>query len=209
MFLAIPEVELTQFKKYVRELQRGDVVFEENDPPDDCIYLLRQGQVHVERGGRSLGDISALEFVGEMAALTGKPRTATVTVKSDKAVLYAFPKANIESILANKRWGRMLAERMAENLEARLRDVDRMQAVEAKLYSLLAELSLLSAAATTDALKAALGKGVPEIVEMYIKRLDRAKLQPVEAAQLDALKQSGALSNELHTAATAKLTAKP
>ena len=209
MFLAIPEVELTQFKKYLRELQRGDVVFQENDPPDDCIYLLRQGEVHIERGGRSLGDISALEFVGEMAALTGKPRSATVTVKSDKAVLYAFPKANIESILANKRWGRMLAERMAENLEARLRDVDRMQAIEAKLYSLLAELSLLSAAATTDALKAALGKGLPEIVEMYIKRLDRAKLQPVEAAQLDELKRSGALSAELHTAATAKLTHKP
>lgn len=208
MFLAIPDAELTQFKNYVRELQRGDVVFKENDAPDGCIYLLRQGEVHIERGGRSLGDISALEFVGEMAALTGKPRTATVTVKSDKAVLYAFPKSNIESILANKRWGRMLAERMAENLEARLEDADRLRTGESKFFSLLAELSLLSAAATTDALKAALGKGVPAIVEMYLKSVDRTKLHPVESAQLDALKKSGALSDELYTAATAKLADK-
>lgn len=209
MFLAIPTAELTQFKNYVRELKRGDVVFKENDAPDGCIYLLRQGEVHIERGGRSLGDISALEFVGEMAALTGKPRTATVTVKSDKAVLYAFPKANIESILANKRWGRMLAERMSENLEARLHDADQLREGEAKFFALLAELSLLSDAATTDALKAALAKGVPAIVEMYLKSVDRAKLRPVEIARLDILKQSGVLSDVLYTAAAEKLAHKP
>ncbi len=213
MFLAIPEDERTQFKNFERDLKRGDVVFKEGDAPDDKIYLLRQGEVHIERSGRDLGDIRALQFIGEMAVLTGKPRSATATVTSDSAVLYAFPKANIESILANKRWGRMLVERMAENLESRLHEVDQMQKQMAEagdaLHALIAELSLLHAAASTEALHAALIKGVPVILEEYLKRTDNAEIKPVPTARLDLLKKNGALSEALHAAAIARLSHKP
>lgn len=213
MFLAIPEDERIQFKNFERDLKRGDVVFKEGDAPDDKIYLLRQGEVHIERSGRDLGDIRALQFIGEMAVLTGKPRSATVIVTSDSAVLYAFPKANIESILANKRWGRMLVERMAENLESRLHEVDQMQKQMAEagdaLHALIAELSLLHAAASTEALHAALIKGVPVILEEYLKRTDNAEIKPVPTARLDLLKKNGVLSEALHAAAIARLSHKP
>jgi len=63
------------------ELGGGDVLFREGDP-GDALYFVLSGRLRVQRAGpggvRVIAEIVAGESVGEMAALTGDIRSATV-----------------------------------------------------------------------------------------------------------------------------------
>jgi len=59
----------------------GAVLLREGERGDDA-YLLRDGEVEVTRGGRLLATVGAGGFVGEVSALTGAPRTATVRART-------------------------------------------------------------------------------------------------------------------------------
>lgn len=65
-------LELVRFAK-------GDILIREGERGDDA-YLLRAGEVEIERGDppRRLGVGTSGAIVGEVSALTGEPRTATV-----------------------------------------------------------------------------------------------------------------------------------
>jgi CRP-like cAMP-binding protein len=70
----------------LRHVPAGELVFAEG-APGDSLYLIDSGQVEIEPGERVVeGD----DFFGEMALLTGKPRstTATATQHSNLWVLY-------------------------------------------------------------------------------------------------------------------------
>jgi CRP-like cAMP-binding protein len=64
----------------VRHVPDGQVVFAEGTP-GDAFYLIESGQVEIGSGTRqgwtALARLSADEFFGEMALLTGKPRSTT------------------------------------------------------------------------------------------------------------------------------------
>ncbi|HKW77486.1 MAG TPA: cyclic nucleotide-binding domain-containing protein [Candidatus Limnocylindria bacterium] len=62
----------------------GDVLMTEGERGDDA-YLLRSGEVEVLRAQRVLATLGPGAFVGEVSALTGSPRTATVRAKSEVA----------------------------------------------------------------------------------------------------------------------------
>lgn len=59
----------------------GDVLLREGERGDDA-YLLRSGEVDVLRGDRQLATLGTGSFVGEVSALTGKERTATVRART-------------------------------------------------------------------------------------------------------------------------------
>ena len=61
----------------------GSILLREGERGDDA-YLLRAGEVEIERGDppRRLGSASAGSIVGEVSALTGEPRTATVRART-------------------------------------------------------------------------------------------------------------------------------
>lgn len=59
----------------------GDVVLREGERGDDA-YLLREGEVEVLRGERVLATLGPGAFVGEVSALTGTARTATVRART-------------------------------------------------------------------------------------------------------------------------------
>ena len=63
--------------------EAGTVLLREGEHGDDA-YLLRAGEVEIERGDppRRLGTASAGSIVGEVSALTGEPRTATVRART-------------------------------------------------------------------------------------------------------------------------------
>jgi CRP/FNR family transcriptional regulator, cyclic AMP receptor protein len=48
----------------------------------DRMYMLLEGEVALSRDGKSLDIVRAEEIFGEMAAITGQPRTATATARS-------------------------------------------------------------------------------------------------------------------------------
>ncbi|HEV8230474.1 MAG TPA: cyclic nucleotide-binding domain-containing protein [Candidatus Limnocylindria bacterium] len=59
----------------------GDELLREGDRGDDA-FLIRDGEVEVVRGQRVLAALGPGSFVGEVSALTGSPRTATVRART-------------------------------------------------------------------------------------------------------------------------------
>ena len=60
----------------------GDVIFAEGDK-GDAMFVVRTGEVAIERGGRVMETLSGGGVFGEMALIDGSPRSATVRAKTD------------------------------------------------------------------------------------------------------------------------------
>jgi CRP-like cAMP-binding protein len=63
------------------EVEAGRVLVREGDTGRE-FFVLMDGEVSVERGGKDLGNLGAGDFIGEIAILEEIPRTATVTAAS-------------------------------------------------------------------------------------------------------------------------------
>ena len=79
---AAAAAELAARLELVR-FEAGDVILREGERGDDA-YLLRTGEVEIERGAppRRLAVSTAGAIVGEVSALTGAPRTATARART-------------------------------------------------------------------------------------------------------------------------------
>ena len=60
----------------------GDVIFAEGDK-GDAMFVVRTGEVAIERGGRVMETLGGGGIFGEMALIDGSPRSATVRAKTD------------------------------------------------------------------------------------------------------------------------------
>ena len=60
----------------------GDVIFAEGDK-GDAMYVVRNGEVTVERDGRIMETLGGGDIFGEMALIDGAPRSATTRAKTD------------------------------------------------------------------------------------------------------------------------------
>lgn len=61
---------------------RGEVIFAEGDK-GDCMYVVRSGEVEIERDGKTIETLSGGGIFGEMALIDGSPRSATARAKTD------------------------------------------------------------------------------------------------------------------------------
>jgi CRP-like cAMP-binding protein len=64
----------------------GDVLVLEGEP-GATFYVIADGTVRIERGGRAIRSMTAGGFLGEIALLDRRPRTATVTAATDVRAL--------------------------------------------------------------------------------------------------------------------------
>ena len=62
-------------------------VTREGDSRDDLVYLVVHGMLQVKRGDRVLAYLQDGDVVGELSALDGTPRSATVTTVVDTELL--------------------------------------------------------------------------------------------------------------------------
>jgi CRP-like cAMP-binding protein len=60
----------------------GDVVFSEGDK-GDAMYVVRSGELTIEKGGNVMETVGPGGVFGEMALIDGSPRVATVRAKTD------------------------------------------------------------------------------------------------------------------------------
>jgi CRP-like cAMP-binding protein len=141
----IPTDELQKFSQNLQTYHPGAEILVEGRTDDRAIYLLRKGQVGVFRmiGGdsKSLATIDAVNVFGEMALVSGGPRTATIRALTDDVLVYKFLHPDIHAVLANPGWGELLVKRLAANLKS---TSDRLVSTEAELCQLQSKDANLS-----------------------------------------------------------------
>jgi CRP-like cAMP-binding protein len=113
------------FLRFGREFRAGDVLFREGDHGEE-MYVIQTGIVQILKlvGSvqRPLATLGRGEFVGEMAILNDKPRTATATVLEDAKCL-VIDAATLEQMISNNT---EIALRLVKKLARRLDSADEM-----------------------------------------------------------------------------------
>ncbi len=140
-------------------LPGGTTVFRQGEP-GGSVYVIREGRVRVlkESNGRQrmIATLGPGEFFGEMAVVTGKPRSATVEVVED-AELLKVPASKLEDMLTDA--GEVairLIRHLAERLQQANRFIDVLLEDDVTARVILAILELLQEAR---------GSAAPDITE--------------------------------------------
>ncbi len=108
-----------------RDFPAGNVLFREGETGDE-MYVIQAGLVQIlKRVGDDMRPLATLgrgEFLGEMAILNGKPRTATAVVL-EKARCIVIDAATLEQMIANNA---EIAIRLVKKLARRLDAADEL-----------------------------------------------------------------------------------
>ncbi len=103
----------------VSEAPAGATVIRHGDRGDEAYFVLAgravAGVATPQGGYRSLSTLGPGDFFGEIAALTGAPRTANV-VAEEPLTLMQVPAASLRALLGNPLFGRLLLAKMGERL---------------------------------------------------------------------------------------------
>ena len=111
------------FARFGREYQAGEVLFREGEP-GDVMFVIQSGAARITKqvGGeeKTLAILGPGEFLGEMAILNGKPRTATAVVV-DTARCLVIDAKTLEAMVARNA---EIAVRLIKKLAKRLDSAD-------------------------------------------------------------------------------------
>lgn len=99
-----------------REAPNGDRLTEEGRRGRE-FFILVEGAVAVRRGDRKLADLGPGDWFGEIAILTYKPRTATVTATSPVRLLVISDRAFRRIVETMPRIALKVLRNVAERLE--------------------------------------------------------------------------------------------
>jgi len=109
--------------RFTRTFKAGEVVFREGEA-GHTMFVVRTGQVrickHVRAGERTLATLGPGEFFGEMAVLTGRPRTATA-VAAEQVTLLELDEKRFDAMIHAQA---EIAVRILKKLARRLDDAD-------------------------------------------------------------------------------------
>jgi NTE family protein len=106
-----------------RDLRSGEVLYAEEEPAD-AAYFVASGRLVATTDGRLVGYVGRLEPVGEMGALMGAPRSATVRAIRDSVVLrvdaHAFTAFLTQHGPAALSLSRLMIDRLREQGRSRM-----------------------------------------------------------------------------------------
>jgi CRP-like cAMP-binding protein len=109
------------FARFGREYNAGEVLFREGESGSE-MFVIQSGTVQITKyvGGeeRRLASLGRGEFLGEMAILNGKPRTATAVVLEDARVLVIDAKTLETMISKNSEIALRLIKKLARRLDS-------------------------------------------------------------------------------------------
>ena len=113
------------FSRFGRDFRAGDVLFREGERGEE-MYVIQSGVVQILKTvgneERPLAALGRGEFVGEMALLNDKPRTATAIVLEDAKCL-VIDRATLEQMITSSA---EIALRLVKKLSRRLHSADEM-----------------------------------------------------------------------------------
>lgn len=103
--------------RFVRRLDKDEVLFREGEEGHD-LYVVLQGTISLQRGGRELAVIRAGDYFGEMSMLLDAPRSAGAMAAEPDTQVIAVSGANFDLLL---REHPALVRRMLKEMAERLR----------------------------------------------------------------------------------------
>jgi CRP-like cAMP-binding protein len=111
--------------RWVRRVPAGQSLFGEGDV-DRKIYVLLDGKVEIVKGTARVAEIGVGDtFIGEISALTGKPRWASARTLTASTIIEVEDVA--ELFRADPAWGLRLAKTLAERLDRTNERLTRVQ----------------------------------------------------------------------------------
>ncbi len=109
------------FARFGREYQPGEVLFREGEA-GEVMFVIQSGAVRISKaiGGedKMLAVLGPGEFLGEMAILNGKPRTATATVLEPARCLVIEAKTLEQMVARNAEIALRLIKKLAKRLDS-------------------------------------------------------------------------------------------
>jgi CRP-like cAMP-binding protein len=109
------------FARFGKEFPAGEVLFREGES-GEVMFVIQSGVVRITktvgRDERPLATLGRGEFIGEMAILNSKPRTATATVVEDAKCLIIGSKTLETMISTNSEIALRLVKKLARRLDA-------------------------------------------------------------------------------------------
>ncbi|NJK35029.1 MAG: cyclic nucleotide-binding domain-containing protein [Oscillatoriales cyanobacterium SM2_2_1] len=121
----LPPSEAQAIVSFLKPLvvKAGDRVFDEGDR-GDSVYLIVHGEANVTKGDRVLAVLKPGEVFGEMALLTGEPRSASIAASTDLE-LYQLKQEHFDDVIVkspsiSSALSRALARRLQSTTESRV-----------------------------------------------------------------------------------------
>jgi CRP/FNR family transcriptional regulator, cyclic AMP receptor protein len=109
------------FSRFGREFHAGDVLFHEGELGEE-MYVIQSGSVEITKrtGGVDIpiAKLGRGEFLGEMAILNGKPRTATATVIEQTRCLVIEARTLEQMVARNAEIALRLIKKLAKRLDS-------------------------------------------------------------------------------------------
>lgn len=109
------------FARFGREYQPDDVLFREGES-GDVMFVIQSGAVRISKSvagdDKVLAVLGPGEFLGEMAILNGKPRTATATVIAPTRCLVIEAKTLESMVARNAEIALRLIKKLAKRLDS-------------------------------------------------------------------------------------------
>lgn len=107
LFQSIPEGELLRLDENLKavSVKKGEIIISEGEV-GDCLYIIRRGRVKIIADVKDADEPVVLSFLGsgdyfgEMALITGEPRSATVVAEQDCS-LYEVKKKHFDNLVMN------------------------------------------------------------------------------------------------------------
>ena len=87
----------------------------------ETLFVVLEGRAKVTRGGKKVGEVLPGDFFGELSALDGGSRSATITAVTPVKVLRLFRRTLVAALKEEPRLGIKLLDGMA----ARIRQIER------------------------------------------------------------------------------------
>lgn len=128
----IPPAEMQAIIPFLKlcTTEAGAILCQEG-MPGDSMYLILAGEAEVRKGQQLITVLAGGEVFGEMAMLTGEPRSATVIARTPME-LYEFKQADFNAVLArtpqlSQSLSRILARRLQATTESHAEAEQRRQ----------------------------------------------------------------------------------
>jgi CRP/FNR family transcriptional regulator, cyclic AMP receptor protein len=109
------------FARFGREFSAGDILCREGDP-GDVMYVIQSGSVRITKAiageDRVIAVLGAGEFLGELAILNGKPRSATAMVLETTRCLLIEARTLEKMVAGNSEIAMRLIKKLAKRLDS-------------------------------------------------------------------------------------------